>query len=282
VYEKLDNFSKIFDGFVWSFKHLFIARFRRFRIPVRGKKIAASPFFRKKGGSSTVHPLSSSAEYNNMIRQRLLDIQDLKAQVFQHPDRETRIEDMMMQAPVLVVLQGPLPELFPVSRLRVHGQVVELKDLGQMGQIILADRALMILDKMLERRYRPFMVKRPFLVRQHKDEMAARLQNAQPFGHRPERVRNMLETVAGKDKIIAAVLDAGQHHGVADELASRPPALGVPVLACAFPDSPLPYRLGAEVASVELFYDRIDRYQPPFAEDLRGAAELQSFIPFQT
>jgi len=97
-------------------------------------------------------------------RRQPLGGQVLDADVVQQGLEESKIEDMVVQAAVLEVVQRPFPELVEGAGRGVSSEIMAFEDLRQVREIVFTDTLGMILHEMAEGRRLAPMVEHESLV----------------------------------------------------------------------------------------------------------------------
>src|ERR1700710_669115 len=113
--------------------------------------------------------------------------------------------------------------MLKVASIKIHRAIVKRDDLLIMGHIILAGAAMIVVDEMGERRYRPLVIKGSVSMGNNQDQFCTNPQDPLPLHECAERIGQMLDGVRRQQEVVAAGSDRVQVSGFTDELISRLP-----------------------------------------------------------
>lgn len=131
------------------------------------------------------------------------------------------VEDVVMEATVIEVIQRSLFERLERAGCEIARQVVFFKDFGEMGQIVFADITLEVLEHVGDRGGSTVVVEGIPVEGKDQNEGASRPEHTLPLVKSFDWIGKVLEVVRGEDEIVARGCDGGELGTVADEGVAR-------------------------------------------------------------
>ncbi len=188
---------------------------------------------------------------------------------------EREIENVVVEAAVVGIEEGPCPEGLMPAGPGIAAQIVQGENLFEVSEIVICGSTGEVFTQVSERGYGPPLIERMRTVGQKKHEMAAGPNHAKPFTKSRERVCDMLEAMGRQDEVVGVIWYTLQIGGFAQELAARRPR-GVEVEFTAVAQAGLPRGLRGEVHVVDAGGHRVDREDFARKENTAGAADFQA------
>ncbi len=135
--------------------------------------------------------------------------------------RAGRVEDVVVDRTAGQVLAAALLERRSARRAGVPLDVVQLKHLVEVGEIVLADRVCLIGTHVLHGRDRPAVIEGLVAMGEDEQQVAPVAYRPLPFGQCPKWVGQVLQHVRGEHGVVVVVGDRVEPTRLADDAPSR-------------------------------------------------------------
>lgn len=142
-----------------------------------------------------------------MAGQEWLHCENLQADMVDNLHDKTRVEHMLMQAPILEISHRPVPEFLECACTLIPAQIVTREDFRQVSQISFSRLAPIVLHQVFQCSHRPAVIKRSILVRDDKHEETAYPKHANPLAKSPQGVRQMFDAMRRENEVVLGIPD---------------------------------------------------------------------------
>jgi hypothetical protein len=140
----------------------------------------------------------------------MIDRKHFEACRLQQTPAVTLVEDVMMKAAIVEIIETTHAKLFESARTRVAREVMVREYIGKMAEVVFADTAFEVVQHRRDCGRRTAMIEGVPIEGEDEDERSPGFQYTLPFHQRLDRVSEVLQVMSRKYKIVACVGDLGE------------------------------------------------------------------------